>query len=1365
MLGPSRRFGSILAIGLLLGSLGLPLLAAPAAALGERVYDANTVIGGTDPFLLVYSAQSVAQSFTASGTYILLNVTLRLRNAGGTTDTVNITIQTDSGGVPSGTVLAWSNPLAPGTVGPISAPLTPTPTLRQGIVYWIVAVKGNNAIDAYEWHHSGGNTYAGGKAMVNTGSGWTNPATATDLWFLTYGRELNTNLTIAMTTPAPIVQPKDLVTFTLYLNNTGQLVAQTAWVNDSLPAGLVFVSDTSAGVPATAGFPNYTFANLANGVHSFTITARVATSVAPGAVLTNLASLAYTNATGVLGPQGTAKASLTVGLQGKQLYLVPGNPGPPQGLVPTPPTAASGTTFTVRRNGASVDFQLVAPLARTFRLMNVSPVLYLDSASHGVKNLDMNFTLLDVNGSTLTPLAYEQQRVTTDNVNGFQKFTYLFPRLDVNVSTGHAIDLRVRNMGTSQDDALLATNATATPSRIEILTSTYVRVDVLGLLDAKGPATVWSPKDLLAIRANVSDPFGAAEIAGAWLNLTGPSGSPVLTSAVMTLIGNDTSAVPAWSLFQTLYGPPLTNGTYQVEVRVQEANGVLAYATASALVRAPAFTLSLVPTQASALSGDTFFYVVWYNNAGPGPASRVWANVSLPSQVLFVTSSAEPNRTGAGTWLFTNIAPGDHFFLVEVQVRTGIPPAPWILAVASLNDTDEKGFLWPSLVATAGVILQGPVVSLAMSSSTLTIHSNETFVLTIRARNTGDLAQTLWLNLSLPSALAYVTDTAPSVGGLSSSTSSGVDIRLANLTSGSAWTIDVTVRSGPGLSRGRNLTGIASLDYTNARGGLMPSGAAMTTVTVIAPAIENTSLTAVGTPAIPGGVVRASIVFANAGDEAALSLVVTLSLDPDLAFLNASVSATVSGRVVFFVLSNVGLGTMRIAVNLSVSRTASDRAVLGTLGTLAYTDRLGNPMPLVGLGTANVTVTAPVLVWSALPTNATAEAGTLVTYRIAVANGGTGVAQDAWLNATLPTDLLYVSDTSDGQRTALGNALSWHWSGLGPGSKTFDLVLEVRPSTPDGSKTSVPFTLQYTDVNGNRRPDVYRSLGASVIAPTIALNLTVSANAVSTGTTFYYTLRVRNSGTTMTKTLWLLDLLDDQLKMFSYTANVPATGTADLNWTFRTLQPGEEEAITLFVQTNGSVPVGTQIPNFISAIYTNSNGTVVGFVQSATVVVTVTEPASILPYILVGAGGAGGAIAFVVYRRRRSMIEEVFLVSREDGILLDHLSRRLVQDTDPDVVSGMLTGIQQFVKDAFKLGEDRNLHEMEFGDYRVFIERGNWVYIAVVTSGGAGIGIGRKLRKVLEEIEASHRDVLEKWNGDMDKMLAVRDQIRKELLA
>ncbi|TLZ92258.1 MAG: hypothetical protein E6K04_04520 [Methanobacteriota archaeon] len=63
---------------LLLGAALLPLLSTPAAALGERVYESNTVIAGTN-HLSVDSSDSVAQSFLTSASYRLLNLTLRLR--------------------------------------------------------------------------------------------------------------------------------------------------------------------------------------------------------------------------------------------------------------------------------------------------------------------------------------------------------------------------------------------------------------------------------------------------------------------------------------------------------------------------------------------------------------------------------------------------------------------------------------------------------------------------------------------------------------------------------------------------------------------------------------------------------------------------------------------------------------------------------------------------------------------------------------------------------------------------------------------------------------------------------------------------------------------------------------------------------------------------------------------------------------------------------------------------------------------------------------------------------------------------------------------------------------------------------------
>jgi hypothetical protein len=64
---------------LLLGAALLPLLSTPAAAFGERVYESNTVISGTNHFP-IDSSESAAQSFLASASYRLLNLTLRLRN-------------------------------------------------------------------------------------------------------------------------------------------------------------------------------------------------------------------------------------------------------------------------------------------------------------------------------------------------------------------------------------------------------------------------------------------------------------------------------------------------------------------------------------------------------------------------------------------------------------------------------------------------------------------------------------------------------------------------------------------------------------------------------------------------------------------------------------------------------------------------------------------------------------------------------------------------------------------------------------------------------------------------------------------------------------------------------------------------------------------------------------------------------------------------------------------------------------------------------------------------------------------------------------------------------------------------------------
>ena len=117
-----------------------------------------------------------------------------------------------------------------------------------------------------------------------------------------------------------------------------------------------------------------------------------------------------------------------------------------------------------------------------------------------------------------------------------------------------------------------------------------------------------------------------------------------------------------------------------------------------------------------------------------------------------------------------------------------------------------------------------------------------------------------------------------------------------------------------------------------------------------------------------------------------------------------------------------------------------------------------------------------------------------------------------------------------------------------------------------------------------------------------------------------------------------------------------------------------------------------------------------------------------------------------------------------DGVLISHLSRTLLREKDEDVLSGMLTAVQEFVREAFQYGEHRELHQLDFGEYRILIERGKYVYLAIVYSGQESPQIRKKVRAVIDRIEDQFGSILERWDGDMEEVIGARDLIRDTLL-
>jgi OOP family OmpA-OmpF porin len=127
----------------------------------------------------------------------------------------------------------------------------------------------------------------------------------------------------------------------------------------------------------------------------------------------------------------------------------------------------------------------------------------------------------------------------------------------------------------------------------------------------------------------------------------------------------------------------------------------------------------------------------------------------------------------------------------------------------------------------------------------------------------------------------------------------------------------------------------------------------------------------------------------------------------------------------------------------------------------------------------------------------------------------------------------------------------------------------------------------------------------------------------------------------------------------------------------------------------------------------------------------------------------------VVYR-----VEQVLLIHRETGLLLQALGADPAAH-DKDLVSGMLTAIQDFVHDSFSVERDQDLDRLEVGDFQVWIERGPRAVLAAVIRGSAP----RRLRERLSDAVASvHRDMrirLERFDGDPAPFEAVRPALEE----
>jgi outer membrane protein OmpA-like peptidoglycan-associated protein len=113
-------------------------------------------------------------------------------------------------------------------------------------------------------------------------------------------------------------------------------------------------------------------------------------------------------------------------------------------------------------------------------------------------------------------------------------------------------------------------------------------------------------------------------------------------------------------------------------------------------------------------------------------------------------------------------------------------------------------------------------------------------------------------------------------------------------------------------------------------------------------------------------------------------------------------------------------------------------------------------------------------------------------------------------------------------------------------------------------------------------------------------------------------------------------------------------------------------------------------------------------------------------------------------------VEHVFLIHRKTGLLLEHVAAEEVTAQDPQLVSGMLTAIQDFVRDSFE-GDQKGgggIDTLRLGDLLLWCEEGPYAYLAAVIRGNPPEALHTELRETLTAIHEEMGGALEEFDGD-----------------
>jgi uncharacterized repeat protein (TIGR01451 family) len=447
---------------------------------------------------------------------------------------------------------------------------------------------------------------------------------------------------------------------------------------------------------------------------------------------------------------------------------------------------------------------------------------------------------------------------------------------------------------------------------------------------------------------------------------------------------------------------PLTNGTILTNTAWLDSiqTAPLPATEETTVHSSPVLTITKADYPDPVNAGSALRYTLIITNSGNENATSVTVAEHYDPNVSFFSHSRPDIYSGGDVWTIP-ILPVDHAEIIDVYVE--VTDGLFVGAILTNRVTLDSDQTTPvTITENTDVTTGSDLVVSKLDSPDNDVQAGAELMYVISYENYGPaLAEDVVITETYDSLVTF--DRA------SESPRNGTDNvwDIGDLSGGEGGNIIVWVDVDTPLTSGTVLTNLVTIDSNHTAPYVFTETTTVSSTTDLAFTVTDQP-----DPVEPGDPLIYTLAYMNTGNADATQVVITATLDPNVSYVNASLTPTGGAdNVWYWEIDKIagedelgGFGSGQIVIQTSVTLPLTNGLKLDFAAQLA--DAEGDRRPIAAQTTVAST---PVLSLRKSDGVATVYAGDLLTYTLTYTNSGTENAYDITITDTLPDHVSYVN--------------------------------------------------------------------------------------------------------------------------------------------------------------------------------------------------------------------------------------------------------------------------------------------------------------------------------------------------------------------